>query len=428
VDKIKILGGNPLVGEIAISGAKNSALPIMAATLLCPEELEISNIPDLHDIISMCALLRQHGVSIEIEGESDEIHGSQNRKLKVNASNITTYTAPYELVRKMRASILVLGPLLARFGDAKVSLPGGCAIGTRPVDMHISALEKMGAKIAIEDGYIHGEAPDGLKGAEINFDKVSVGATENIMTAAVLAKGITTINNAALEPEIVDLANFLNGMGAKVTGAGTSKITIEGVEELHSAKHHLIADRIEAGTFAIAAAITGGDLKLTNINPEFLTALIGLLKQCGIQVETGVDFIKVSNPSRMIVAQKITTAPFPLFPTDLQAQMMALLTLSNGESSIEESIFENRFMHVPELARMGAKIEVEHNTALIHGVPSLSGAEVMATDLRASVSLILAALAANGESTINRVYHLDRGYEHIEKKLRACGANIERIA
>jgi UDP-N-acetylglucosamine 1-carboxyvinyltransferase len=428
VDKIRIVGGVPLIGEIAISGAKNAALPILAATLLCPEEVEISNVPDLHDIVSMAALLKEHGVDIKFEGEFDQTNGSKNRKAIVNASGVNNYTAHYDLVRKMRASIWVLGPLLARFGQAKVSLPGGCAIGTRPVDLHLMALEKMGAEIKIEGGYILAQAPNGLKGAEIHFKTVSVGATGNAMMAATLAQGTTIITNAALEPEMCDLAKFLNAMGAKVSGAGTSTITIEGVEKLHSTKHILVPDRIEAGTFAVAAAITGGDIKLTNVDSSILDSVLDNIQACGSVVTKGDGFIRVENRNKKFIPISITTAPYPNFPTDMQAQMMSLLTLANGTSHITETIFENRFMHVPELARMGAQIAVNDNTAIINGVGELTGAPVMATDLRASVSLVLAALAANGESIVNRVYHLDRGYEHIEQKLRACGANIERIA
>ncbi len=428
MDKIKVIGGKPLVGTIAISGAKNAALPILAASILCPETVEISNIPDLHDIASMTALLREHGVKVEFSGEFDLSTGSKNHTILLDASNINNFTADYDLVRKMRASVLVLGPLLTRFGQAKVSLPGGCAIGTRPVDLHLMALEKMGADLKIEGGYIIANTPEGLKGAEIEFKIVSVGATENTMCAAVLAKGTTIIHNAALEPEIVDLAKFLNSMGAKISGAGTSIITIEGVQKLHATKHELVADRIEAGTFAVAAAITGGDIKLTNVNPDTLDAVLDNIKACGSVITKGENYIQVENKSRNFSPISITTAPYPSFPTDMQAQMMSLLTLANGTSHITETIFENRFMHVPELSRMGARIAINDNTAVINGVGELTGAPVMATDLRASVSLVLAALAAKGESIVNRVYHLDRGYEHIEQKLRACGANIERLA
>ncbi len=428
MDKIKIIGGNPLIGEIAVSGAKNAALPILAASILCPETVEISNLPDLHDIVSMTALLRDHGVKVEFAGEFDLSTGSRNHKILLDASNINNFTADYDLVRKMRASVLVLGPLLTRFGQAKVSLPGGCAIGTRPVDLHLMALEKMGADLKIEGGYIIANAPEGLKGAEIQFKIVSVGATENTMCAAVLAKGTTIIHNAALEPEIVDLSKFLNGMGAKISGAGTSTITIEGVQKLHSTKHELVADRIEAGTFAVAAAITGGDLKLVNVDPSILDSVLDKIQACGSVITKGDNFVRIENRNKNFAPTSITTAPYPNFPTDMQAQIMSLLTLANGTSYITETIFENRFMHVPELARMGAQIAVNDNTAVINGIGVLTGAPVMATDLRASVSLILAALAASGESIVNRVYHLDRGYEHIEQKLRACGANIERIA
>jgi UDP-N-acetylglucosamine 1-carboxyvinyltransferase len=427
MDKIQVIGGNSLIGEITVSGAKNAALPIMAAALLSDKDLKINNIPYLHDIISMQALLEQLGANIRINGESG-LDGSKNRSLIINCKNINNFVAPYDLVRKMRASILVLGPLLGRFGQAKVSLPGGCAIGTRPINLHLSALEKMGAEIVIEEGYVTATAKNGLKGIEIIFEKVSVGATENIMMAAVLAQGQTIIKNAALEPEIKDLADCLNAMGAKVEGAATDTITIEGVTSLNKAEHNLIADRIEAGTYAIAAAITGGRLQINNVNPEILSIVLHQLENANVEVNKLDNGFIIKADNKNLKPLTFTTSPYPNFPTDMQAQMMSLLTIANGTSTITETIFENRFMHVPELTRMGAMINLNDNTAIINGTPSLTGAEVMATDLRASVSLILAALSAKGKTIINRVYHLDRGYEHIEHKLRACGAEIERIS
>lgn len=426
MDKIKVTGKIPLTGEVFISGAKNAALPIFTAALLTDQEVTITNVPDLHDMRSMEQLLLQHGASLEPFGSSS-LKGSINRGVRIKADKITNLVAPYDLVRKMRASVLVLGPLLARFGEAKVSLPGGCAIGTRPVNIHLSALEQMGAKIGIENGYIHATAPRGLHGAEIVFNKVSVGATENIMMAASIAEGITVLCNTAKEPEIIDLADFLNKMGAKIEGAGTDTIKITGVAKLNSVIHHLIADRIEAGTYAVAAAITGGNLSICNIDPQALGAFIYNLERTGTKVIKGKDSINVSREGNL-QPLNISTSPYPGLATDLQAQMMALLSVANGTSHVTETIFENRFMHVPELNRMGAKIAVNDNLAIIEGVDQLKGAEVMATDLRASVSLVLGALSANGTSIINRVYHLDRGYEHLEEKLKACGAQIERLS
>ena len=426
MDKIRIIGNTPLKGEIAISGSKNSALPALAACLLTGEVVELSNVPDLQDIVSMTGLLAQHGVKIAFSGESN-MHGSQNRIVKLQADNVDNLEAPYDIVRKMRASVLVLGPLLARFRKARVSLPGGCAIGTRPVDMHIDALRALGADIEIESGYINATAPKGLKGTEIKFNMVSVGATENALMAATLASGTTVIKNAAREPEITDLATLLTKMGAKISGAGSDTITIQGCASLHGAKHKVIPDRIEAGTYAMAAAITKGDLKLTDINSNLLESALNKLEKAGSEIERGNDWVRI-NHSNDINPVNFSTAPYPEFATDLQAQLMALLTLANGTSKIQETIFESRFMHVPELKRLGANIEIKDNLAIIIGVRNLKGAQVMATDLRASVSLILAALAATGESEVNRVYHLDRGYEHLEQKLQACGANIERIS
>ena len=422
MDRIHVIGGKTLSGKIRISGAKNAALPVIAASILCSDVVEISNIPYLEDTRSMVELVDVLGAKSEFVNLIDQ----SSRKLVIDARNINNFTAPYEIVRKMRASILVLGPLLARFGEAKVSLPGGCAIGVRPIDMHISALEKMGAKIELDGGYVIATAPDGLKGAVIEFDKVSVGATENIMTAAALAKGITIIKNAAREPEIEDLANFLNEMGAKVSGAGESEITIEGVSKLSFAKHSLIGDRVEAGTYAVAAAITNGDIRLEGIEPKYLAAVLTKLEEAGVGIDRGHDFVRVYRAANQdLKGIDFTTEPYPGFPTDLQAPIMTLMTIAEGmNSKVSENIFENRFMHVPELNRMGARINVEGNEAVVHGVQKLKGAEVMATDLRASVSLILAAMVAEGETVVNRVYHLYRGYENLVEKLRACGAEI----
>jgi UDP-N-acetylglucosamine 1-carboxyvinyltransferase len=426
MDKIKVIGGNKLFGEIAISGAKNAALPILAASLLTASPLEISNIPDLHDIKSMASLLQHHGAEVSFSGLSNET-GSLNRTVTINAQKITNFTAPYDIVRKMRASFLVIGPLIARFGQATVSLPGGCAIGTRPINLHLEVLEKMGATAEVNNGYIHAYIKGRLKGTEIIFNTVSVGATETAMMAASLADGVTIIKNAAKEPEIVDLANFLNAMGGKIEGAGSDTITITGVTELHSAKHILIADRIEAGTYAIATAITGGKVKINHINPETISSVLYNLENIGVRIDRATDSFTVSRSDK-ILPTKISTAPYPSFPTDMQAQFMALLCLADGVSHIEETIWENRFMHVAELNRMGANIVTNHNMAIINGISRFRGAEVMATDLRASVSLVIAALVATGETLIHRVYHLDRGYDHLEAKLKACGAQIERVA
>ena len=415
MDHFIIKGGKPLTGTVNISGAKNSALKLMCAALLTPEKVTLNNVPELADIKSMAHLLEHMGV---------KIGAHENNIMQLDASNITDLTAPYDLVSKMRASIIVLGPMLARFGKAKVSLPGGCAIGTRPVDLHLKALEQMGAHIEIENGYVIASAKK-LKGTEIFFEKVSVGATENILMAATLAEGITILQNPAREPEIIDLANMLISMGAKIEGAGTKTIRITGVEKLHGTTHTTIADRIEAGSFIVAAAITGGDIFLPGIDPEILGASWFKLKEAGTDLSTENGGIRARAGS--IKATNVITAPFPGFATDMQAQFMTLMCLAKGTSTIEEVIFENRFMHVPELSRMGADIKITGHTALVTGVEKLTGAEVMATDLRASFSLVIAALAATGETKINRVYHIDRGYEKVEEKLRSLGANIERI-
>ena len=414
---IRIVGGTPLKGTVSVSGAKNAALPLMCAALLTDKPLVLHNVPNLSDIQSMAALLAQHGAFITQEKNT----------YTFQTKDITSTTAPYELVSQMRASILVLGPLVARAKEAKVSLPGGCAIGTRPVDIHLQGLKKLGAHIELEGGYIHASAPNGLVGAEISMPMVSVTATENLMMAASLAKGTTTLINAAREPEIVDLANCLNAMGAYVTGAGTDTITIEGVESLREATHTVVVDRIEMGTYVMAALVTRGALKIQGGHLNLLPTVSSVLEQSGAKLTQHDDGLLVESPSGRLIGTDIMTEPFPGFATDLQAQFMALMTLSEGASMITETIFENRFMHVPELCRMGANITVHGSSALVRGVKNLSGAPVMATDLRASVCLILAALAADGETTLGRVYHLDRGYEKIEEKLSACGAVIERI-
>lgn len=427
MDKIRVTGGVPLEGRIEIGGAKNAALPLIAASLLTDEELTLSNVPHLADITTMANLLVHLGVDFCIEGCSLQ-SGHMGRVMSLRAKNINTTTAPYEIVRKMRASIIVLGPLLARFGEASVSLPGGCAIGQRPIDLHLKAFENMGAKILLQDGYVQAKAPKGgLKGGNINFAKVSVGATENAILAATLAKGTTTIKNAACEPEITDLIQCLNKMGAKINGEGTKTLRITGVKKLNPIEYSIIPDRIEAGTYAVAAAITGGDLELHGIRTDIMKSTLDILKKCGVQIETDKDTIRVSMKKGKIKSVKIKTTPYPGFATDMQAQMCALLSIADGTSTIAENIFENRFMHIPELTRMGANIMVDGNTATIKGIKKLKGAEVMATDLRASVSLVLAALAAEGESIINRVYHIDRGYERIEEKLAACGGMVERV-
>ncbi|KZD12409.1 UDP-N-acetylglucosamine 1-carboxyvinyltransferase [Oceanibaculum pacificum] len=421
MDKIRIRGGRPLQGRIQISGAKNAGLPLMAASLLTDKTLTLSNLPDLADIATMEKLLEQHGATAEVEGENG------TRTMRLTAGRISSTTAPYDLVRKMRASVLVLGPILARCGEARVSLPGGCAIGNRPVDLHVKGLTALGAEISLEEGYIHAKAPKGLKGGHFVFPQVSVGATENLMMAASLAEGETVLVNAAREPEVNDLAHCLVAMGAKIEGIGTDTLRIQGVAALHGAEHRVVADRIEAGTYAIAAAMTDGDLTLTGVCPTLLEALLKLLGEAGAKIETFEDGLRVSRANGVMMGVDVMTEPYPGFPTDLQAQIMALMTTSKGAAMITETIFENRFMHVPELCRMGANINVHHSSAMIRGVEKLKGAPVMATDLRASVSMVLAGLAAEGETVINRVYHLDRGYERLEAKLAACGADIERL-
>ncbi|MGC8532421.1 MAG: UDP-N-acetylglucosamine 1-carboxyvinyltransferase [Acidiphilium sp.] len=416
MDRIRIEGGHPLEGVIDISGAKNAALPLMAAGLLTDERLVLENVAELADLTTMAALLSQHGIAVEAE---------QARCLSLGGA-ITNTEAPYDIVRKMRASILVLGPLLARKRVARVSLPGGCAIGTRPVDLHLKGLEAMGARISLEGGYIQAEAPHGLRGAEIIFPFVSVGATENLLLAASLAEGQTVLMNAAREPEIGDLIACLSAMGADIAGAGTDRLVVTGVGALHGARHRILPDRIETGTYACAAAITGGSVLLRGARAADLGAVLAVLAQAGVVIDEQADGILVSRRNGLHGTDAMTE-PFPGFATDMQAQFMTLMAVAEGASMITETIFENRFMHVPELNRMGARINVHGASAIVRGVPSLSGAPVMATDLRASFSLVLAGLAAKGETVVNRVYHLDRGYEAVEKKLAVCGAVIERF-
>ncbi len=421
MQKLAIQGGNPLHGDVLISGAKNAALPIMCASLLSGEPLQLSNVPDLHDVATMRKLLQQMGVVVDVQGENMTLHGAHVSKLE----------APYEMVKTMRASVLVLGPLVARFGEARVSLPGGCAIGSRPVDLHIKGLQAMGAQISIEHGYIHAQVPSNgrgarLKGARIFFDIVSVTGTENLMMAASLADGVTVLENAAREPEVVDLANCLIEMGANISGAGTDMITITGVEKLHGAEHRILPDRIESGTFLVAAAATGGSITLRNTSADILDTVLEKLREAGARLSIEADTIHLEMSGRP-KAVNIRTSPYPAFPTDMQAQFMALNAIADGSSMMVETIFENRFMHVQELRRLGAQIDVEGNTAVVRGVTGLEGATVMATDLRASASLVIAGLVAQGETVIDRIYHLDRGYAHIEAKLSKLGANIRRI-
>ena len=417
MDKLIITGGKPLKGEIRISGAKNAALPIIVSTLLSDDPVLIRNIPHLHDITTTMELLGRMGVSLTMDEKMD---------VEVNPSTINSYVAPYELVKTMRASILVLGPLLARFGEAEVSLPGGCAIGARPVNLHIHGLELMGADISVEDGYIKAKCKR-LQGAKIVLDVVTVTGTENLMMAACLAEGTTILENAAREPEVVDLANCLNAMGAKVSGAGTDTITIEGVERMHGTTYDICPDRIETGTYLVAAAVTGGSVKLKDTDPTLLDAVLSKLVEAGAEIETGEDWISLDMKGKRAKAIDVRTAPYPAFPTDMQAQFSILNAVAEGSSSITETIFENRFMHVQELKRMGADIEVNGNTAFIKGIEKLKCAPVMATDLRASASLVIAGLVAEGETMVERIYHIDRGYECIEEKLQQLGATIRRV-
>ncbi len=417
MDKLWISGGNPLNGEVRIAGAKNAALPILAATLLAEGPMTISNVPHLQDITTTMELLGRMGVQLVVD---------ERMNINVDSSTISDLTAPYELVKTMRASILVLGPLLARFGQADVSLPGGCAIGSRPVNLHIDGLRAMGAEISVEAGYIRARAKR-LRGTRLMMDLVSVTGTENLMMAATLADGVTVIENAAREPEVVDLANCLNAMGARVRGAGGHTITIEGVDRLKGTSYRVLPDRIESGTFLVAAALTGGHIRLRNTQPDLLDATLAKLREAGAEIECDAHSITLDMRGRTLRAVDIHTAPYPAFPTDMQAQFTALNSVASGVGTITETVFENRFMHVQELQRMGAKIRLEGNTAICTGVPRLTGAPVMATDLRASASLVLAGLVADGETLVDRIYHIDRGYENIEEKLAALGAKIRRV-
>ncbi|MDF2689436.1 MAG: UDP-N-acetylglucosamine 1-carboxyvinyltransferase [Microvirga sp.] len=427
MDRIRIRGGAPLNGLIPISGAKNAALPLMIASLLTEETLELGNVPRLADISSLLRIMSNFGVDHSIAGRRPGQSSETGQTIRLSAKNVIDTTAPYELVSTMRASFWVIAPLVARFGRAKVSMPGGCAIGTRPVDLLIMALAKLGAAIEIEAGYVVATAPKGLRGAEIDFSKVTVGGTHVALMAASLAQGTTVIRNAAREPEVVDLAECLIKMGAKIQGAGSSEIVIEGVSSLNGASHDVMPDRIETGTYAMAVAMTGGDLVLDNTRPEYLQAALDVLAQAGAEVTSTHGGIRIRRNGNGLQPVDVTTDPFPGFPTDLQAQFMALMTRANGTSRIRETIFENRFMHVQELVRLGAQIRLDGDSAYVDGVPGLKGAPVMATDLRASVSLVIAGLVAEGETTINRVYHLDRGFESLEAKLARCGALIERV-
>ncbi|MEZ5498549.1 MAG: UDP-N-acetylglucosamine 1-carboxyvinyltransferase [Steroidobacteraceae bacterium] len=417
MDKLQIIGGTALAGEVRISGAKNAALPILAATLLADGPVSIGNVPHLQDVTTSIELLGRMGVAVTVD---------ERMRIEVDACDIRQFVAPYELVKTMRASILVLGPLLARFGRADVSLPGGCAIGARPVNIHVSGLQAMGAEIAIEGGYIRARA-DRLRGARLVLDTVTVTGTENLLMAAALAEGTSVIENAAREPEVVDLANFLNAMGARIRGAGTDTIVVEGVQTLRGTRYDVMPDRIETGTYLVAAAITGGKVRTRNTRAEFLDAVLGKLRDAGAEITTGENWIELDMHGRRPKAVDVRTAPYPAFPTDMQAQFAALDTVAEGVGTIIETIFENRFMHMLEMRRMGAEIRLEGNTAIIQGVPRLTAAPVMATDLRASASLVLAALVAEGETTIERIYHIDRGYEAIEEKLQQLGARIRRV-
>ncbi|WP_237152091.1 UDP-N-acetylglucosamine 1-carboxyvinyltransferase [Oryzibacter oryziterrae] len=428
MDKIRIIGGNRLNGVIPISGAKNAALPLMIASLLTDETLTLENVPRLADVRQLTNILVNHGVDYGVNGKRIGEDLLTGQTISLTARSITDTTAPYELVSTMRASFWVIGPLLARMHACKVSLPGGCAIGTRPVDLFLMGLERLGAQLDVEGGYVVAKAPGGLVGNRVVFPKVSVGATHVIMMAATLAKGQTVIENAAREPEIVDLAKCLIAMGAHIQGAGTSTITIDGVDRLRGARHRVVADRIETGTYAMAVAMTGGDVLLEGAEGSLLENPLDVLRQVGAEITETNSGIRVRRNGHGIVAADVTTDPFPGFPTDLQAQFMALMTRAKGTSHITETIFENRFMHVAELARFGARISLSGQVATVEGVESLKGAPVMATDLRASVSLVIAGLAAEGETTVNRVYHLDRGFERLEEKISRCGADISRIS
>ncbi len=427
MDRIRVAGGKKLTGSIPISGAKNATLPLMIASLLTDEKLILDNVPRLADVGLLQRILSNHGVDVMTGGKRPGETQYDGQTLHISAERIIDTTAPYELVSRMRASFWVIAPLVARMGEAKVSLPGGCAIGTRPVDLLIMALERLGVDIEIDAGYVIARAKKGLKGGEINFPKVTVGGTHTALMAAALANGTTVIENAAREPEIKDVADCLNKMGAKITGAGTSQIVIEGVAKLSGARHRVLPDRIETGTYAMAVAMTGGDVMLENARAELLQEGLDVLAAAGLEYNETNRGLRVARNGGSLKPVDVTTQPFPGFPTDLQAQLMALMTCASGTSRITETIFENRFMHVQELVRFGARINLDGETATIEGVDKLKGAPVMATDLRASVSLVIAALAAEGETMVNRVYHLDRGFERLEDKLKACGADIERI-
>ena len=427
MDKIRITGGVPLNGTIPISGAKNAALPLMTASLLTGDVLELRNVPRLADVSLLLRILGNHGVDHTVTGKRPGQNAETGQTIRLDSSSVIDTCAPYDLVSRMRASFWVIAPLVARFGQARVSMPGGCAIGTRPVDLLLAALERLGVEISIDGGYVVARAPKGLRGARIEFPKVTVSGTHVALMAATLAEGRTTIENAAREPEVADVAACLNAMGARVSGAGTSTITVDGVSRLHGATHNVMPDRIETGTYAMAVAMTGGDVTLENTRPEYLETALAVLRQVGVEVSAARDGIRVHRNGSKLSSVDVTTDPFPGFPTDLQAQFMALMTRAEGTSRIRETIFENRFMHVAELARFGAKIRLDGDCAHVEGVATLKGAPVMATDLRASVSLVIAGLAAEGETEINRVYHLDRGFEALEAKLGRCGARIERI-
>ncbi|WP_347453088.1 UDP-N-acetylglucosamine 1-carboxyvinyltransferase [Acinetobacter thermotolerans] len=418
MDKFLIQGGNKLEGEVRISGAKNAALPLLAAMILAETPTKLTNVPNLKDVNTLVKLIAGLGITMTYEGDT----------VVADTSTLTNQFAPYELVKTMRASILVLGPLLARYGSAQVSLPGGCAIGSRPVDQHLKALEALGAEIEVEAGYVHAKIDGRLKGGEVVFDMVTVGGTENILMAAVLADGVTTIQNAAREPEITDLAQMLIKMGAKIEGLDTDTLVVTGVEHLHGCEHAVVADRIETGSYLAAAAITGGRVKTTHTDPNLLESVLDKFEEMGAEVTRGEDWIELDMMGKRPKAVSFRTLPHPEFPTDMQAQLMAVNTIARGFATISETIFENRFMHVPELARMGANIQVEGNDAVVTGVEKLSAAPVMATDLRASFSLVLAALAADGETVIDRIYHIDRGYENVEAKLQGLGAQIKRVS
>jgi len=428
MDKIRVTGGVPLNGAIAISGAKNATLPLMIASLLTSDTLTLKNVPNLADVQTLARILRNHGVDSALDGKRANGAPQQGDTLHLTARDIVDTTAPYDMVRRMRASFWVLGPLLARCGEARVSLPGGCAIGTRPVDLHLDGLKALGAQIELDGGYVVARAPGGLQGGRVTFAKVSVGATQNVLMAAALAKGETVIENAAMEPEVGDVATCLTKMGARIEGIGGATLRVQGVDYLEGAVHNVLPDRIETGTYAMAVAATGGEVMLEGARADLLEAPIEVLREAGVEVDVTNSGIRVARNGAGLAPVDVETEPFPGFPTDLQAQFMALMCKADGTSHIRETIFENRFMHVQELARLGARIDLEGDRATVHGVQALRGAEVMATDLRASVSLVIAGLVAEGDTEINRVYHLDRGFEELERKLNDCGAQIERLA